>query len=323
MNHRPWSAFVRIVVLVASVVVLTSRTTLLIHEFVGHGAAAMLFGGRITGWYLFLFAGGRVSYDVEVLNPGPRLVITLGGIALEIVIGFAALVLARRIATRTVAAFCFLCVGTVLVGHGAVYLARGVHYGYGDGAYVARLLGERRAPLVLLATALAVGTGVYAGRRLVELPSAAIGGSARRAAAMALLAFVCAALVHGALAWSEIRWFPDPRWVAIMENASVVSARAELARRVEQARRQGETVPTPEEQTRTLDALERERRPWPLDPALATGMFAGLVVGVARGAREKRGPSKIDVPWRTIGSIAGALAVMVVVIHVIRRNAPS
>jgi hypothetical protein len=323
MSLRPFAAFARIVALVASVVLLTSRTMLLLHEFVGHGAAAMLFGGRITGWYLFLFAGGRVSYETEVLGAGPRLVISLGGIALEILIGATALAVARRLRTRPIAAFCFLCVGTVLVGHGAVYLARGVHYGYGDGAFLAQLLGETRVVVVLLASALAVGTGLYAGRRLAALPGAVFAGPAGRAATMALLAFVCAGIVHGALAYSEIRWFPDPRWVAIMENASVLSARAELARRIEEARRQGEAVPAPEEQKRTLETLERERRPWPLDPVLAIGMLASLAIGVVRGAREKHDKGNMAPPsWRAIGSIAGALGVMVVVIVVLRQSAP-
>lgn len=317
-------AFARMLSLVSVVVLLTSRTMLLLHEFVGHGAAAVLFGGRITGWYLFLFAGGRVSYETDVLGAGPRLVVTLGGIALEIVIGAIAFVVARRLRTHALAAFCALCVGTVLVGHGAVYLARGVHYGYGDGAFLARLLGRSGVVVVLLASGLAVAAAVHGGRHLAELPRMVFAGSSKRIAGMALLVFVGAGLVHGALASVELRWFPDPKWVSIMEHASLVSARAELARRLEQARQRGDVVPSPAEQKRQLEALEDERRPWPLDPALAVTLMGGLVVGVRRGARaEGTGMTAKPPSWPTIGALAGALALIVVVIFVLRQSAPA
>src|SRR5688572_22178894 len=110
---------------------------LLLHEFVGHGLAAMLFGGKITGYWLFLFAGGRVSYQIPDIGVGPRLVINLGGIALELVLGGLLVGAARHRAIRDRfphLSFSLLWAGGVVIGHGAVYLARGVHYGFGDGA---------------------------------------------------------------------------------------------------------------------------------------------------------------------------------------------
>ncbi len=317
----PSAAFARLFALVASVVLLTSRVMLLVHEFGGHAAPARLFGGRVTGWYLFLFAGGRVSYRVAQLDVGRRLVLTLGGIALELVIGAVALLLARRRRARPVVAFCCLSVGTVLVGHAAVYLARGVHYGFGDGAFLAQRLGEARVTVVVAASALAVGVAMAGGRRLARLPAALFGGTRRRAAGATLLVFACAALLHGALAFAEIRWFPDPAWVAVMEDASVATARAALAQRIADAKRRGEPIPSREEQERMMEALERARRPWPLDPLLATAVVAGLVAGVLRGARDSREPSAATLPtWRTIGGVFGALVVMIGLILALRQR---
>jgi hypothetical protein len=323
MRIRPSAAFFRLFVLVASLVLLTSRLMLLAHEFGGHAAPARLFGGRVTGWYLFLFAGGRVSYRLAGLGVGQRLLVSLGGIAIELVVGAVAFVAARRMRDRAVASFCLLCVGTVLMGHGALYLARGVHYGFGDGAFLSQLLGSARVIVVLAAGALAAAVALVGGRRLAKLPAALLEGAPRRVAGATLLVFAGAGLFHGALALSETRWFPDATWAAVMEDSSVAGARAELARRVSEAKRRGEALPSRDEQERMMEALERARRPWPLDPLLAITVVAALVLGVLRGAQESRASSAAGgvatlLRWRTIGGVAGALVVAMGLILVLR-----
>jgi len=317
----------RLSVLVASVVLLTSRVMLLVHEFVGHAAPAVLFGGRVTGWYLFLFAGGRVSYRLGPLDSGRRLVVSLGGIALELVIGAVAFLLARALRDRATAAFCQLCVGTVLVGHSAMYLARGVHYGFGDGAFLAQRLGGARVIVVVAASALAVGVAIAGGRRLSRFAASFFAGTPRRVASAVLLVFACAGLVHGGLAFTEVRCFSDPTWVRVMEAASVVAARDEVARRIAEARARGEQPPSAEEQARMMEALERARRPWPLDPFLVLAVVTGLGVGVVRGTRERRAMDAVseDAPrattlpsWRVVGGVLAALGVVIGVILVVR-----
>ncbi len=319
MRLATHAAFVRLVALVASLALLTSRVAMLAHEFGGHALPATMFGGRVTGWYLFVFAGGRVSYQLGELGTGRRLVVSLGGIAVELIGGGLALLVARRSPARGVGAFCALVVGTVLVGHAAIYLARGVHYGYGDGTLLGRALGGAREGMVALASALAIGVAYAGGRRLARLPAALFGGTTRRAASATLLVFACAGLVHGALAGAEVRWFPDPAWVAVMEDASVASARAEVARRVAEARRSGDHIPTDEELRRMQEALERARRPWPLDPALLTAALAALAFGVRRGAADGCGETLEPPTWRTIGAITGALVAVIGVILLLRR----
>jgi hypothetical protein len=321
-------AFVRLAALVTSVVLLTSRVMLLLHEFAGHAAPAALFGGRITGWYLFLFAGGRVSYRLGNLDSGRRLVVSLGGIALELLLGAGAFVLARRLRARAVTSFALVAVGTVLVGHATMYLARGVHYGFGDGTLLAQRLGSARVIVVLVATAVAVAVAVAGGTRLARFAAAFFDGTPRRVAGAVLLVFACAGLVHGALAFAEVRWFPDPAWARVMESASVVDAREELARRVADARQQGEQPPSPEEQARLMRALERARRPWPLDPVLVLAVVGGLVLGVMRGTRaqaasraslddEARGPRLPG--WNVVGGIVAVLGAVIAVLLVLRH----
>lgn len=328
------AAFVRLSLLVASVALLTSRVMLLVHEFVGHAAPATLFGGRVVGWYLFVFAGGRVSYRLPALGTGQRLVVTLGGIALEVVFGVAAFALARRLRARArereVVAFCLHATGTVLIGHGAIYLARGVHYGFGDGAFLAQLLGGTRIVVVALASVLAVGVAAAGGRRLARFAADFFAGSLRRVASAVLLVFACAGAVHGALAFTEVRYASDAVWGRVMEPASVVAARDEVARRLAEAKRRGEDAPSPEEQARLTKELERARRPWPLDPFLVPATVAALIAGVLRGVRDQRAraatadaPPAPDLPtWASIRALVAALSLAVALILVLRSLAP-
>ena len=316
------AAFGRLLVLVSSVFLLTSRVMLLLHEFVGHGAVAMLLGGEVTGWHLFLFAGGRVSSRTEGIGLDGRILVSLGGIALELVLGAIAIALARRLRARTVVAFCLWCAGSVVVAHAALYLARGVHYGFGDGALLAQRLDTLRWAIVFPASALAVATALVSARHLAVSPASIFAGSRRAVAGTTLVVFVCAGLVHGALAWAEVRYFPDSTWGAIMENASARNARAELADRIAHARRLGESIPSLEEQHRMLEALERARRPWPLDPVLFTALAAAIVVGLIRGVREGQSIARARPPsWRAIGVAAALLVAALGVIVVLRYRA--
>jgi hypothetical protein len=142
-----------------------------------------------------------------------------------------------------------------------------------------------------------------------------------------LLVFTCAGVVHGGLAFTEVRLFSDPIWTRVMEDASVVAARDEVARRLAEARRRGEQPLSPEEQARLAEALERARRPWPLDPFLVLAVVAGLVAGVVRGARERRsldaasddGSVGATLPtWRGVYGVLAALGLVIAVILVVR-----
>ena len=81
-----------------------------------------------------------------------------------------------------------------------------------------------------------------------------------------------------------------------------------------------------------MEALERARRPWPLDPVLVLAVVAGLVVGVSRGAREQRArngavtAAEEGAPalpsGRLLGGLGAALGAALVLILVLRALAP-
>ncbi len=313
----PRARLLRLVALSACVGLLWSRVTLVLHELVGHALTASLFGARITGYHLFVFAGGRVSYRFPDERPVPRLVTSLGGIALELLIAAVALALARR-ARRPALRFALASLAVIDGAHAAVYLARGTHYGYGDGALLAEALGPAsRAALVVFAGAVAVASTVVLGREIGRLAAGWLGGTPRRVVGSMLLAATTSLAVHGALVWLELRVFPDERYAAVMQDAATARARDELARRLLEARRRGEPMPTDEERRRMLDALARSKRPWPLDPPLTLSVLAGVLVGLRRGAREgtREGAGLNELSWRAVGLAAlatlGATGVVV------------
>ncbi|MCA9522694.1 MAG: hypothetical protein KC609_17075, partial [Myxococcales bacterium] len=136
---------------------LISRVALILHEFVGHGALALAFGGEITDYHLFLFGGGWIDFR----NPGfalwQRLSIALGGIALQLLLAGLTLLIARRRAEGSLSRFFWLGCTAALAVQALSYLADGTNYGYGDGRLLFRLLGRDRVWVVAPSSLLLVG----------------------------------------------------------------------------------------------------------------------------------------------------------------------
>lgn len=200
----------RLVLLVVCIGLVTSRLGLVVHEFAGHGGAALAVGGEVTDVHLFALAGGWIRYR---LLGGDGLVVALGGIAVESVIGTALwLGLARRpptLGTRIARA-----IGCALVIHAAWYLATGTWHGYGDGTLLYRELGEARW-IVAVPAGLVACTMAYAGARLVIGALAATLPRERRLAVAALV-FVIAGAVQLAGAVAEVRLRRDTTYAQTM-----------------------------------------------------------------------------------------------------------
>src|SRR5215470_1087740 len=85
-----WPAAVaRLTALLACVALATGRLGLIAHELVGHGGTAVVLGGRILEVKLFWFAGGLIRYDMDNPSLAAELAVSMGGIAIEIVVGTA------------------------------------------------------------------------------------------------------------------------------------------------------------------------------------------------------------------------------------------
>jgi hypothetical protein len=69
-----------------------------------------------------------------------------------------------------------------------------------------------------------------------------------------------------------------------------------------------------------LDALEREQRPWPLDPILIGSILLAFILGLRRGVTLD--PSRDPPSNRTLTIATSSLAVALLVILVLRQVRP-
>lgn len=266
--------------LLLAIGLLASRTGLVLHEIGGHWGPAAAFGCTLGEIRLFVFGGGWVEFACTRVSLAHSLVIDLGGIALQLVLG-AALMLAARRRPDGALGLAALCVGSLWIAHALFYLATGVHYGVGDGRTLHQLLGDRRVGLVAAGSGALVAVCACFATALARRLASRLPDASRFARAASLAAAILAAsAAHGALALGEQRLRADPVYAATFTPEREVAIAAEV-RRFEQT------------QPRSPAEVERARReitarhapPFPLRPWLGAAMALAAVAGIARGVR--------------------------------------
>ena len=277
-----------------------SRLTLVGHELIGHGAVAVAQGCDLVAYRLFLFGGGWVSYDCEgPRTTGDALVVALGGVAMELVVATAALLVAWRLARGSVVRAALTGLGMVDLLHAGFYLAIGTHHGFGDGRIVHELLGDRRALLVVPRSVVVVAAGALLARRLAgEVGAWVRGGTAARAGAVVAAALAAAAF-HGALAFGERALREDDVYARIMKHES----ERQVARDMERFRREAAArgrAPTAAQIAAAREAFEAQHRRFPLRVVLAVALGLACLTGLWRGMR--RAPAEAAAPpgWRDV-----------------------
>lgn len=218
-----WIAVARLAVLVTCAGLATSRIGLVAHELVGHGGAAIAMGGTVTDVQLFWFAGGWIRFDAT----GGELVIALGGIVVESIVGLALWIgLARRVSLGGRIA---RAIGAALVLHAAWYLATGTWHGFGDGVLLHRALGDAKWLVALPAAAVTIAAGHAAARWVLGALAATIPGGRGRRIAGTLIALVVAGGVQVAVAVGEVQLRRDTTYAQVMRREPDVIAARELA----------------------------------------------------------------------------------------------
>jgi hypothetical protein len=302
-----WLAVVRLTGLFVGVGLATSRIGLIVHELAGHGGAAVAFGGEVSDFRLFWFAGGWIRYHFEDPTPGAMLVISLAGLIIEAVIGVALWLLlsakdsiARRLARG---------VGGALVIHAGWYFATGTWHGYGDGLLTYRAVGDWRYPIAIATGLVTCGVAFVVARLLLGTLAAAVPGGRWRRIAGLVTAAVLAGTLQVGLALGEVRIRGDATYGAIMKpQGDRMTARELAAWQREQARR-GVQVTEAEraEQQRRLAARHREP---PFAPILALALAVAIAFGASR-ARLAIDPARAggDPLTTRLVAIVGAIAV--------------
>jgi hypothetical protein len=119
------------ILLTEAMLIISTRLGAFLHEFMGHGVVALLFGGRFEAFSLTLFAGGDARFSGN-FSETARLCVSLGGIAVNLVTGLIVL----RFIQKYRSSFSFTLFGWVFVGASVLsqlqYLILGSYYRHGD-----------------------------------------------------------------------------------------------------------------------------------------------------------------------------------------------
>ncbi|HET9620824.1 MAG TPA: hypothetical protein VFP84_05645 [Kofleriaceae bacterium] len=293
MSRAWWIATLGLTAFLAAIALTLSRLGLIVHELIGHGGAALAVGGRVTDVHLFWFAGGWIRYDVPDVGLAGALAISLGGIAIESVIGVALWIgLARGgggLGRRTVRTL-----GAALFVHAMWYLATGTWHGYGDGRLIHAAAGDARYPIAI-AAGLVGGAAGFAGARLLFASIRSVTGLAG-----ALLAIAAAATINVALDLGELHLRRDAPYATIMQPERERAAARELA--AWQAAQPAADAAAIEAQKRALAAAHR-------DVPFAWLLGASLIVAIVAGAARSPTCSEHALARRTIGLAAAAAVI--------------
>jgi hypothetical protein len=116
-----------------ALLILAARLATCLHEIVGHGLTAVLFGGRINGINISLFGGGWTYYQFDrEIGLIARLLVAFGGILVNVLSGLLALYLVRRPSGHTGRTLFWTLFATVSVLGATGYTILGFYYQQGD-----------------------------------------------------------------------------------------------------------------------------------------------------------------------------------------------
>ena len=130
---RPWQALLLFDFYLLAILILAGRLATGLHEIVGHGLAAVIFGGRVNGVHISLFGGGWTSYQFDrEIGVTARFLVSFAGIFVNFLSGLLARWMIRKPSshpTRTLFLTFFAAVSVL----GAIgYVALGFYYQQGD-----------------------------------------------------------------------------------------------------------------------------------------------------------------------------------------------
>jgi hypothetical protein len=279
----------RLAFLVTCVALATTRLGLIAHELVGHGGTAVALGARVDEVRLFWFAGGWIHYQMAEPSIPVALAISMGGIAVELVVGAALWVFARGLVRA---------VGTALVIHASWYLATGAWHGYGDGALLYHEAGDVRYAIALAAGAVTCTAAFFGARGVLGALAATLPGSRRARIAGTIAALAIAGGVHAGLAAGELAYRRDTAYTSIMTSERERLVARDYAR---WEASNGSAAPEARQEQRTQ--IERAHRAFPFAWLLA----AATAIAVALGAWRTRRAAYAPISQRAL-LVAGGLA---------------
>jgi hypothetical protein len=307
---KPVWGVLRLTGFVAAVALATTRLGLVAHELVGHGGTANVVGASVTDVRLFWFAGGWIRYDGDWTWTS-AVIVQLGGIAIELVLAIALLVLARtRLRVNRWARLAATGAAGGMIVHAGFYLAAGTWHGFGDGVLLHRLLGDARVAVAIPA-AIVVVTAAYLVARALVAPLAAAAPFAGRGARLGALAIasVVALGAHAGLAAAELAVRRDADYAAIMRPERDREIDREMARWLATRPRAVDAA----EVAARRRALEAADRPFPFAIVLGIATALAALAGAARSRDRDTASPALDRRTVAVAGVLAAAAITLVV----------
>ena len=299
-----WIAVARLAALATCAGLATSRIGLVAHELVGHGGAAIAMGGTVTDVQLFWFAGGWIRFDA----PGGELVIALGGIAVESIVGLALWIgLARN---TSLGARIARAIGGALVLHASWYLATGTWHGFGDGAQLHRELGDAKWMVAVPAALVTMAAGYAAARWVLGALAATVPGGRRRRIAGTVIALVLAGGVQLAAALGEVQLRRDATYGQVMRREPDRVAARELAQWAEDQARAGQ-APSEQARAEMQRNLAQRHAQFPFAIVLAILTVLAVFAGAVRTRAEAAAPVASGLLARCAVVCGGSIALVI------------
>jgi hypothetical protein len=305
------AATARLACVLAGVGLVTTRLGLIAHEFVGHGAAALAVGGSVEKVRLFWFAGGWIDYDLpRQAGLGSRVIVSLGGIALELVVG---LTLWIALASRTsLAGRITRATGAAIAIHAAWYLAVGTYHGFGDGVVVRHAAKEGRYVIALAAGAAVLALAFVAARSILGILAATLPGSRRAQIAGVLLAATVAGGLQAGLAIGEVRMRRDDVYGSVMQPQRERVVAQELARWERAQRQRGAEIDAAARRARAAE-LAAKHRELPFAAILGVLTVLAIAAGAWRARPGTAAPLPPSLLYKVCAFAVGSIALVIAI----------
>jgi hypothetical protein len=242
-------------------------------------------GGKLSGFRLFLFGGGRVQYSytdsLSNLSVIQELTVQLSGIAVELAVGIILTILAIFwITTRQIRAL-LVSVASVLIVHSLFYLTVGTYYGSGDGHLVFTLLqGGVRQTFLFLTFGMTIAAAFLVSYQFSPMIKSWLESDApKKRTSMIILGACIAVLLHGMLTMGERIVVNDTVYARVKTSENERLKKAELSKFITDYVEQYGVQPDKEQIQNLKKELKQKYWQFPLDIFLGIGIVVASLFG--------------------------------------------
>ena len=303
---------------------LAGRIGLFLHEFAGHALAWCLMGGKLSGFRLFLFGGGRVQYsythNLSNLSVMQELTVQLSGIAVELAVGIILTIMAVFwIITRQIRAL-LVSAASVLIVHALFYLTVSTYYGSGDGHLVFTILqGGVRQTFLFLTFGMTLAAAFLISYQFSPMIKSWLeSDSPKQKTWMIMIGACIAVLLHGMLTMGERIVVNDTVYASVKTSENERLKKAALSKYIADYMEKYGAQPDNEQIQNLKKELKQKYWQYPLDIFLGIGIVIASLFGYFKSQHNEYQDSK-PIIWKDIFSLGSASILVAGLILILNR----